>query len=161
MIYRAADCGLIDGGEPLTTVWLEATNAVDANTKLFACLRLLWNTNNDLITTGNIRDEKELFNMSTLPDAAGDGRLFETGSVTLEYGYEIPMFLRGEQLIFLPAESRQRLKLALATAQAHARAHRDELTTRAQRPFAHYGAEKHSRDYLYLAAQCDEFARGL
>jgi hypothetical protein len=120
MLFRFFDCGIYDGKEPLTTVWINAATQREASERVRALLVLTWNVPAERILIGGSENgagmsESEITDCSPQPDDAGDRRLIECGCRQRE-----PIYGAGPELLFLNAQDRARLKAAHAAARLHA-----------------------------------------
>lgn len=116
MLYRLYECFVEDGSEPYTTVWLVANNSQEAQQSAKTLLALAWNIPEERVgLQGMARDEIDCLLEAIEDDAAGDRRLWASGSTG-----PFPLYHAGPVLIAAPAKQRRRLLDAYRAAQAHA-----------------------------------------
>lgn len=115
MIYRAFDCGIYDGNEPLTTVWFDASGDKEARERIIALLALVWNVDPEQVFSGNVDSTVDIERDSIQDAAAGDQRWMESG----RWG-ELPLYFDGPTLVLTNVRHRRQLRAAAVAAKKHA-----------------------------------------
>lgn len=149
-IYRAYDCGVYDGQEPLTTVWFEANSDKEAGERLTAMLALVWQVAVDRVFVGNVDAVWEIELNSVQSKDAGRRRWLEGGSQGA-----LPLYVQGPTLVFLAHANRGRLREAAGSAKAHA----VELARLKDAEAALVGSEQEAGNVLFDAETYRDFAR--
>ena len=117
MLYRALDCGVFGGQEPLTTVFFDADAGVNLVDRLVFLLSKTWVVPASKICVGNLDCVLDIERASVQGEDAGDRRWFEVSSWR-----SLALYVRGPTIFLCSGHTSQRLTAAATAAIQHERA---------------------------------------